>query len=79
MNRLKRVILRSYFPILYRISPELYKKQYPGFLRELGIGISEDYYVTGHGFIAPNVQFDGNDFSLISIGDATTISKEVVF
>jgi acetyltransferase-like isoleucine patch superfamily enzyme len=44
----------------------------------LGLNISENYYKSGHGFIAPSVSFDGNDYSLITIGDATTISLDVV-
>ena len=79
MNRLKRIALKVYFRVLYRLNSELYKKQYPDFLRALGINISKDYFATGHGFIAPSVVFDGNDYSLITIGDATTISIDVMF
>jgi acetyltransferase-like isoleucine patch superfamily enzyme len=49
------------------------------YLRKIGIDIPEDYYEGGHGFISPSVMFDGNDFSLISIGKNTTISTDVVF
>ena len=79
MNRYKRIFLKHYYKILYRINSEKYKKEYPGFLRELGINISEHYYDTKHGFIAPSVYFDGNDYSLITIGDATTVSLDVAF
>lgn len=79
MNRIKRVFLKKYYNLLYRLNPEAYKRSYPRFLRKLGLGISETYYESGHGFIAPSVSFDGNDFSLITIGDATTISLDVVF
>jgi acetyltransferase-like isoleucine patch superfamily enzyme len=79
MNRIKRVFLKKYFGILYRFNSEKYKKKYPLYLKELGINISENYFKSGHGFIAPSVSFDGNDYSLITIGDATTISLDVVF
>lgn len=79
MNRIKRTLLKKYYKILYRINPEAYKRSYPRFLRKLGINISEKYYDTKHGFIAPSVYFDGNDFSLITIGEATTISLDVAF
>ena len=61
------------------INPGKYKIKYPLFLREIGINISESYYASRHGYIAPSVSFDANDYSLISIGDATTISSDVVF
>ncbi len=79
MNKYKRVILKRYFKILHTVNPEKYKKKYPKYLRDIGINISENYYSTKHGFIAPSVVFDFNDYSLITIGDATTISSEVVF
>lgn len=79
MNVYKRAILKRYLKILYMFNPEKYKKKYPNFLRDIGINISETYYSTGHGFISPTVFFDANDYSLITIGDATTISMDVVF
>ncbi len=79
MNRYKRALLKRYYRILYRFNSEKYKERYPKFLRSIGINISENYYATKHGFIAPSVVFDGNDFSLITIGDATTISIDVMF
>lgn len=79
MNRFKAAIGKMYYKLIYRIHPECYKKKYPIFLKKLGIGISDDYYKSGHGFIAPNVLFDSNDYSMISIGNATTISLNVVF
>lgn len=79
MNKYKRAILKRYYKVLYMLNSEKYKEKYPGYLRKIGIGISENYYATGHGFISPTVVFDANDYSLISIGDATTISSEVIF
>ena len=79
MNKYKRAVLKVYFKFLFRFRGEKYKQKYPQFLRQMGINISENYYSTKHGFIAPSVVFDANDYSLISIGDATTISSDVVF
>ena len=79
MNKYKRALLKRYYKILYVFNSEKYKKKYPVFLRKIGINVSQDYYATKHGFIAPSVVFDANDYSLISIGNATTISMDVVF
>ena len=79
MNIYKKAILKRFYKLLYQVSPEKYKEKYPKFLRDIGINISENYYATRHGFIAPSVVFDANDYSLITIGDATTISVDVVF
>ena len=79
MNRYKRAFLKKYYKILYKFNSKKYKEKYPKFLKKMGIGISDTYYATKHGFIAPTVVFDANDYSLITIGDATTISSDVVF
>lgn len=79
MNIYIRAILKRYYKILYKFNSEKYKEKYPEFLRKIGIDISENYYSTKHGFIAPSVVFDANDYSLITIGNATTISMDVVF
>jgi len=79
MKKIKRKIYKLFLLILYRFSAEKYKKKYPQYLREIGVNIPENYYEGGHGFIHPSVLFDGNDFSLISIGKNTTISLDVVF
>lgn len=78
MNRYARILWKIYFRLLDRINPEKYKRKYPLFLRKLGIDIPLDYRETGHGFIASTVVFDANDYSLISIGKATTISEDVL-
>lgn len=78
-KKLKRGIWKFWLKIIYIFSAERYKKLYPKYLRGLGINIPEDYYEGGHGFISPSVVFDGNDFSLISIGKNTTISADVIF
>ena len=79
MNIYLKAILKRYYKILYKFNSEKYKEKYPKFLRKIGIDISENYYSTKHGFIAPSVVFDANDYSLITIGNATTISMDVVF
>lgn len=79
MNKYKRAILKRYYKVLHMLNPEKYKKKYPGFLQKTGVVISDNYYATKHGYISPSVVFDANDYSLISIGDATTISVDVVF
>lgn len=79
MNKYKKAILKRYYAVLYCFNSEAYKRKYPIFLKKIGIRISSTYYSSGHGFIAPSVVFDANDYSLISIGDATTISSDVVF
>lgn len=79
LKKIKRIIYKLFLKIVYVFSAETYKKLNPKYLRSLGINIPEDYYENGHGFIAPDVMFDGSDFSLISIGKNTTISVNVVF
>lgn len=79
MNKYKKAFLKRYYKVLYVFNSEKYKEKYPKFLRKIGISISDSYYSEKHGFIAPSVVFDANDYSLITIGDATTISMDVVF
>ncbi len=79
MNKYKKALLKRYYKFLHMFNPEKYKKKYPKFLHEIGINISESYYATKHGYIAPSAVFDANDYSLVTIGDATTISMDVVF
>lgn len=78
-KKIKRIIYKNFLRIIYVFNTEIYKKLTPKYLRSLGINVPMDYYEGGHGFIAPNVLFDGSDFSLISIGKNTTISIDVVF
>lgn len=60
------------------INGNIYKKIYPNYLRKIGINIPEDYFENDTGFIDSSAYFDGNDYSLISIGKNTTISMQVV-
>lgn len=79
MKKVFRGVRKSWLKLIYRFSPEWYKKKYPKYLKSIGIRIPDNYYEGGHGFIHPSVVFDGNDFSLISIGKNTTISVDVNF
>ena len=79
MKNFRRILLKYYFRFLYRISLNEYKEKYPVYLHDLGINISKNHFEGGHGFIHPSSVFDGNDFSLITIGKNTTISADVVF
>ena len=79
MNRYKKFILKKYYNILHRVNLKKYKRKYPMYLKKIGLNISDTYYSSGHGYIAPSAVFDANDYSLITIGDATTISLDVFF
>lgn len=79
MNRYRKFFLKKYYNVLHKINLRKYKRKYPVFLKKMGINISDTYYSSGHGFIEPSVVFDANDYSLITIGDATTISSDVIF
>lgn len=78
MNHYVRALLKRYYRFLSRVDVEKYKREYPVFLNRIGIDIPLDYRESGHGFIAASVVFDANDYSLISIGKATTISEDVL-
>lgn len=78
MNRIKKIVYKKYCIFLSKIAPEKYKETFPRYLRKIGIRIPENYREGKKGFIHPTVQFDGNDYSLISIGKNTTISSDVV-
>ncbi len=77
-KKMCQVIERKMLRILGMISVKQYKKLYPRYLRRIGINIAEDYYEDGIGFIDSSAYFDGNDYSLISIGKDTTISMQVI-
>ena len=79
MKKAKRILLKLVLRIIYRFDSEKYKKEYPKYLKKIGINIPDNYFEGGHGFIHPSVVFDGNDFSLISIGKNSTISADVIF
>lgn len=78
LYRIWKVLTKKYLSFIYKIDAEKFKNKYPEYLRKIGINIAEDYRDNGHGFIHPSVYFDGNDYSLISIGKNTSISADVV-
>ncbi|MCB6918479.1 acyltransferase [Enterococcus avium] len=77
----KKIILtlvQKYYWLLEKISLPYFKKKYPLFLKKRGINISSDFYSEfGDAYIHPSCHFDGKDYSLITIGNNTTISKNV--
>ena len=77
IKKIIQVIERKALKVLSYVDREKYKNMYPQYLRKLGINIPEDYRDGNMGFIDPNAHFDGNDYSLISIGKNTTISTGV--
>lgn len=79
IRKIMQVLERTLLQKLSLVNGELYKKLYPKYLRKIGINIPEDYYEGECGFIDPSAYFDGNDYSLISIGKNTTISMQTVF
>lgn len=79
VKKIMQVLERYFLKKLALVNAGLYKKLYPKYLRNIGINIPEDYYRGGYGFIDPSAYFDGNNYSLISIGRNTTISMQTVF
>lgn len=78
MNIVKKALLRRYYNLLSQLAPEKCKNEYPKFLRSIGIQIPDDFREGNKGFIHVTVQFDANDYSLISIGKNTTMSSDIV-
>lgn len=81
MRRIKKIFQvfeRKIIKMIGLINGDLYKKIYPNYLRKIGINIPEDYFENNTGFIDSSAYFDGNDYSLISIGKNTTISMQVI-
>ena len=68
-------ILILNFRLLEVLNSSLYIKLFPKYLRWLGVNINPN---REPGYISPTVDFDGNDYSLIKIGNRTTISKHVL-
>lgn len=71
------VIRRTFIKKLCYINKDLYLKKYTQYLKDIGIQFTgEEKKIK---FIDTSVYFDGTDYSLISIGDNVTISREVMF
>ncbi|MGL9748625.1 acyltransferase [Enterococcus sp. DIV0170] len=80
MKKILLTLIQYLLGLLEKINLDLYKKFYPKFLRYRGIKIPKNFRTKfGDAYIHPSVHFDGKDYSLISIGANTTISKEVEF
>ena len=75
---IKKIVSKLLLPIFKLIeilNRTAYIKYFPKYLHWLGVQINPQREA---GYIAPSVEFDGNDYKLIKIGDATTISKNVL-
>ncbi|MFB5193650.1 acyltransferase [Neobacillus sp. KR4-4] len=68
------VIERKLLHLLNYINPHSYMKLMNKYLKRIGINFPEGEAI----YIDPSAQFDGIDYSLITIGKDTVISKEVL-
>lgn len=76
MRKLKKmlsVIYREFIKIIEYLDTDLYLKMYTRYLSKCGINI-----IGTPKFISGSVYFDGNNYSKITIGDNTIISREVM-
>lgn len=77
MKKIKKVLLvleRSIIKKLAYINGKLFRNCYVKYLKKIGI------HVNGiPNFISSDVYFDGSDYSLITLNDNITISREVMF
>ena len=72
----KKIIGKLFLIILKMIevwSSKIYIKLFAKYLKFLGVNISQPT-----GYIHPSVEFDGVNYKLITIGERTTISKNVL-
>lgn len=79
MPYLKKVILVIIRQIIKKtnyFNTTLYMKLYTKYLQICGLNI-ENY--CGVGYIDPTVDIDGSDYSIITLGENVTISKNVLF
>ena len=77
MNKVKKifsVIERKCICILNYISPKLYMDIYYEYLKKIGIKMGK----VRPNYIDPSAYFDGVDYSLISVGEHSVISKDVL-
>ena len=76
MKKIKKIMLviqRKIICFVNYISPRKYMTLYSSYLKKIGVNIKGK-----PNYIDPTVHFDGIDYGLISIGDHTVISKEVL-
>lgn len=78
IRKIVQIIQRFLIKKLRVLWQDKYKEIYPVYLRKIGVNIPNDYYENNMGYIDPSVHFDGSDYSLISIGKNTTISRDVL-
>lgn len=77
MKKIVKIFRTIYKNIIFLIEPfnaNLYMSLYANFLSRCGMKL--------HGkprYIAPTVHFDGNDYSLIALGEHVVVSKHVEF
>lgn len=74
ISKIFSVIYKRAVTVLNYFNADLYMDVYQRYLKNLGINLSLDK----SGYIDPTCQFDGSNYSLITIGERTTISKEVL-
>lgn len=76
IKKVMSVIERSVIRNFNYFNVNLYVNKYTKYLKKIGIQFTGN---TGKvKYIDPSVYFDGTDYSLISIGDNVTISREVM-
>lgn len=79
MNKLRKILSVIQRWIIQKevfFSVDKYNRDYIAYLKKIGVKFSGPKQSVK--FIANDVYFDGHDYSLISIGDNVTISKEVM-
>ena len=80
MNKVKKifsVVKRELIKTIAYLDTDLYIRLYTNYLKNLGINFTgKDKEIK---YIAPSVFFDGTDYTLISLGDNVTVSREVLF
>lgn len=76
LKKIISVCLRKAIKNLRFISTDLYISLYSKYLKMIGIQFTGDEKKIK--FIDASVYFDGSDYTLISLGDNVTISKEVM-
>lgn len=79
MNKIKKilsVIRRMFIKQKIYLNVDSYMNSYTKYLKSIGINFTGEKKKVK--FIEPSAYFDGHDYTLISIGDNVTISREVM-
>lgn len=77
--KIKKIILviqRNLIKKLIFFNTDIYIRKYTNYLKKIGIKFNGESKSVK--YIDPSAYFDGTDYSLISIGDNVTISREVM-